>query len=244
MHKIDTSTRERITTGRGPMDLDGGALRVKEAVRVFTLATIGAGAGTVGLLGGALFGRLAIWAGYGTLSSACSIIAAGFTLAGALAWSGSGFLVGVYVWRVVAHQVRLDHWHRAELAAYRAAGGLHVDRQASSSELTIQRPADVINVALSLAERARRGDLAAPSVAAMTGDIWVGRVKFGALTKRQAEQFLQALQQVGVVENVKAGRAGRLTTVEPHEIIELVTTRAGRIKTPPPQLPEPIGQEG
>lgn len=232
MKQIDYSSREKITTGKGPMDLDGGALRVKEAVRVLTLATMGTGAGAVALALALLLGELAALR-WPVISEVAAVLSAGATLAAALLWCGAFGLVGVYSWRVVSHQLRLERWHRAELAAYRVAGGAQVDRQMAIRALTIHEPQHVLNVALALAERARRNELPAASVAALTGDIWLGRVKVGELSKRQAELFVMALKQVGVITGGRKGAAGQLATTDPGQIIELVSTRAGRIRELP-----------
>lgn len=239
MQQVDYSSRERIYTGHGPLQLDTGRLILSEAVKLFVASAAAwsvavVGASMVALVWG---GDPYEWRGVTILRYAAGALGAGLAaLAGGVA--GAAWHILVTGW--YAYRRRLDDWHRAELAAYRAAGGTRVDRQLAVRALTIHEPAHALLVALSLAERLRNGQIKEPSAAALTGDVWLGRVKVGELTKAQAEEFAQALHQVGLVTGRKKGHAGKLATVDPAAVIEMVTTRAGRIR----QLAAPADGDG
>lgn len=230
MQRLDYATRERISTGRGPMNLDAGRLLVREAVRVVALDIMA-------LIGASVFASIFLLSAYaaanttGVLRGVCIVLALAFFAVSLLICGGAGALTAhcIQDWR--DYQGRLKAWHLAELEAYRAAGGAQVDRQLSVKALTIAEPGHVLWVALALAEKIRNGQAEEPSVAALAGDVWVGRVKVGELSRTQAEDFARALAQVGVIKGRRPGKAGQLATTNPAELIDLVTTRAGRIKS-------------
>lgn len=234
MQRLDYSTRERISTQSGAMALDVGRLELGAAVKLFFYSL---GAWFLCCLGVLLIS--AAWGGSPYEHRAWTAIRwfIGTFGAGMSALASSTAATAVYLlvdgW--FDYRARLQAWHRAELRAYRAAGGQQVDRQLTVKALTIQEPAHVILVALALAAKIRNGQVTEPSTAALQGDIWLGLVKVGELSKPQSEEFLRALHQVGLIKGRTKGKAGNLVTVEPAEILDLVTTRAGRIR----QLPEP-----
>lgn len=242
MQRVDISTRERISTQAGAMDLNAGRLILAEAVKLFVVS---AGAWLLVVMGLLLVGLMwggdrYEWHAVRLMRYAVGGFGAGLaTLAAGAAGASSHILIrGWY-----RYAARLEEWHRAELRAYRAAGGQVVDRSYTVRALTIQEPAHVVLVALALAERARREEGFKPSVETLRGDVWLGRVKVGELSKPTAEEFARALHQVGLLKGRKAGYAGQLTTVDPGEIIELVTTRAGRIRQLDQERPAAAGEE-
>lgn len=230
MHKLDISQRERISTQSGAMNLDAGRATISDGVKLFLL-TCGAWLVIIsGLLMGAASLRagayehwfvtlLRFWAG-----------GLGAGLAGIAAFYGGAF-AHLFVSEWYGYQLRRDEWHTAELIAYRRAGGQVVDRQISVKALTTAEPAHLLLVALSLAERAQRGAIKEPSAASLQGDVWLGMIKAGELTKPQSEEFGTALAQIGLITGRKKGHAGRLLTTDFAEVYQLVTTRAGRVRS-------------
>lgn len=241
MQKLDLSTRERISTQAGAMDINAGRPALADAVKLFLFT---AAAWVVCCIG--LIMVAAVWGGSTYEHRAVTLLRylAGATGGGlaALAVFYGGAIGHVFVSEWYGYQLRRDAWHRAELRAYSQAGGQVVDRQLTIKALTIQEPAHLLLVALALAERARRGDLKEPSTAALTGDVWLGRVKVGELTKAQAEEFGKAFAQVGLIKGRKAGYAGQLAAVDPAQVIDMVTTKAGRVKVGEPERAELPGE--
>lgn len=237
MKQLDVSTRERISTQAGAMNLDAGRPALADAVKLFLFS---AAAWLVCCLG--LAAVAAVWGGTSYEHRAITLLRylAGGTGGGlaALALFYGGALGYIFVGEWYGYSARRDAWHRAELRAYSQAGGQVVDRQLTIKALTVQEPAHLLLVALALAERARRGELKEPSTSALQGDVWLGRVKVGELTKPQAEEFGRALHQMGVIKGRKTGYAGQLVASDPAQIIELVTTRAGRVKASEGERPQ------
>lgn len=229
MQRFDLSTRERISTQAGAMDLNAGRLQLAESVRLFMYS---AAAWVVACVGLVLV--VAVWGGSTYEHRALTLLrylvgALGAGLA-ALAVTHAGAVTAWFLAEARSYRQRRDAWHLAELRAYRQAGGQVVDRQLTIRALTVQEPTHLVLVALALAERIRQGQAKEPSLAALQGDVWLGRVKVGELSKPAAEEFLRAMHQMGVIKGRTKGKAGQLAAVEPAEVIELVTTRAGRVK--------------
>lgn len=246
MQRLDYSTRERISTQSGAMNLESGRIILADSVKLFMVSCAAWLICCLGLLlvaiavGGDSYEPRALT----ILRYFVGAVGAGLAVLAAGSASSAAHVI-ISGW--YSYKRRLESWHRAELAAYSAAGGQRVDRELTVRALTIQEPTHALLVALSLAERSRRGDLKEPSTAALTGDVWLGRVKVGELTKAQAEEFGTALYQVGLIRNRKKGYAGQLVTADPAEIIDLVTMKAGKIRTiegERPQLEAPEDEAG
>ena len=238
MQKLDYSARERISTQAGAMNLDAGRPALAEAVKLFLFT----GAAWLVCCAG-LLAVAAVWGGSPYEHRALTLLryfvgASGAGLA-ALAVFYGGAMGHVFVSEWYGYQLRRDAWHRAELRAYSQAGGQVVDRQLTVKALTVQEPAHLLLVALALAEKIRNGQAREPSLTALQGDIWCGRVKVGELSKPAAEEFLTAMAQMGVIKGRKPGKAGQLAALDLGEVYQLVTTRAGRVR----QLAGPAGAE-
>lgn len=229
MQRVDYSARERISTQAGAMNLDAGRPALAEAVKLFLFS---AAAWVVCCLG--LVVVAAVWGGSAYEHRAITLLrylagGTGAGLAGLAVFYG-GAIAHVFVSEWYGYQARRDAWHRAELRAYSQAGGQLVDRQLTVKALTTQEPAHLLLVTLALAEKIRNGQAREPSLAALQGDIWCGRVKVGELSKPAAEEFLAALGQMGVITGRKKGVAGQLVTTDLAELYTIATTKAGRVR--------------
>lgn len=239
MHTHTLNARERISTQAGAMDLDAGRLLLADAVKAFFISA----SAWVFVCAGLLLVRVS-WGGdryeHVAVATARWFFATlgGGLAALALAAAVSTMFLLVRGWFRYAR--RLEEWHRVQLWAYTQAGGQQVDRTLTIKSMTAQEPAHVLLAALALAARVRAGDVTEPSVSALQGAVWLNFVQVGELTKPGAEEMLRAFSQVGLIRGRTKGRAGQLVTLDPAEILELVTTRAGRIKAPAPELPEPL----
>lgn len=229
MQRLDVSTRERISTQAGAMNLDSGRLLLAEAVKAFGVSL------AAWFL--VCLGALLVQAALAAIWSASDVARlflwfVGTFGAGMMALAGTAAACTMYLlvasW--FSYRRRLEAWHRAELRAYTLAGGQQVDRQLTIKALTVQEPAHVLLVALALAAKIRAGTVSEPSVAALQGDVWLGLIKAGELSKPAAEEFGRALHQMGLIKGRTKGKAGQLATVDPGEIIDLVSSRAGRIR--------------
>lgn len=232
MQRLDYSARERIHTDAGAMQLDPGRPSLGEVVKLFVfcaamLLVINMGVLLVSLVWDGSPGEWRVWSALRLF-----IGGTGGSIAALAAYFGTG--AGRYFWdEWRAYVRRRDDWHYAGLEAYERAGGQVVDRQLTVKALTVHEPAHLLLVSLALAEKIRAEQAAEPSLSALQGDIWLGRIKVGELNKPAAEEFLKALNQMGVITGRSKGRAGQLATVEPAGLIELVSNRAGRVRSEP-----------
>lgn len=229
MQRVDYSARERISTQAGAMNLDAGRPQLAEAVKLFLFS---AAAWVVCCIG--LVIVAAVWGGSAYEHRAIVLLrylagGTGAGLAGLAAFYG-GAMAHVFVSEWYGYQARRDAWHRAELRAYSQAGGQVVDRQLTVKALTTQEPAHLLLVALALTEKIKNGQAKEPSLSALQGDIWCGRVKVGELSKPAAEEFLTALAQMGIIRGRTKGKAGELAALDLAEVYQLATTRAGRVR--------------
>lgn len=227
MNLTETRARESRLTQAAPVSLEHGRFEPGQVVQLWLVALGAIGAGSLGGLfltwGSAAFDSEWGWLrGLGMWLAIFGVLLMVLSYAVAVAVS----LLAARGWWM--HQLRVDDWHIAQLAAYEAAGGQQVEREYTSRTLTTSEPAHALLVTLAVLDRARAGEATPWSSPKLTGPLWFGTVKLGELSKSEAEAFARLLGEVGAVTGKRKGYAGQLATSDPGELLALVARNYGK----------------
>lgn len=221
-----TATEQRRTQA-APVDLEHGALEAGRVVELWLVVLAALGVASVG-------GLLAAW-GWNAWGSLWP------WLAGAGAWlfwlglgvglvslSTAGAVLVLAGRGMYQHQLRVERWDAAQLAAYKQNGGQETHREYTERTLTTAQPMHVLAVALAVAELVRTEGGTPWSGPQLVGPVRLGNVKLGELGKREAEEMGRALAEMGVITGRGKGTAGQLVTTDPQQLVQLVTRNYGR----------------
>lgn len=183
-----------------PMDLDAGALNIKQAVIV--LCFVGMCMVVVAL--GLGLAVLVVWrGGYWLVLGLLGLLVA-FV---ALAMAGVVFWLAVRAW--YDHRERLIEWHNTAVDGYVNSGDRGIVAEPNDWSFSAESPVHMVWLAVQLHEQVVGGAETPYSVRNLVGlHLWRGR-RVGELTKSEAERVGRKLAALDLIEGRMEGYAGR-----------------------------------